>query len=78
MDNCKPINTPIELNLKLNESNDERTQKSYRELVGSLIYAAIATRPDICYAVNYLSRFQIKPTESHWVHLKRILFFFLV
>lgn len=59
MDNCKPISTPMEFNLKLNEQDNKVTQSPYRELVGSLMYAAIATRPDNCYAINYFSRFQV-------------------
>jgi len=33
----------------------------------------MATRPDICSAVNYFSQFQSEPTEEHWKGLKRIL-----
>lgn len=29
----------------------------YEELIGSLMYFMRASRPDICFAVSYLSRF---------------------
>lgn len=33
----------------------------------------LATRPDLCFAVGYLSRFQEYATDEHWSHVKRIL-----
>lgn len=45
----------------------------YRQIVGSLIYLAIGTRPDISFAVGYVSRFMEKPASSHVTAVKRIL-----
>ena len=44
----------------------------YREAIGSLMYAAIATRPDISFAVSTLSQFLENPGESHWEAVKRV------
>ena len=44
----------------------------YREAVGSLMYASIATRPDITYAISTLSQFLENPGEVHWEAVKRI------
>uniref|UniRef100_A0ABD2WAX0 Reverse transcriptase Ty1/copia-type domain-containing protein n=1 Tax=Trichogramma kaykai TaxID=54128 RepID=A0ABD2WAX0_9HYME len=44
----------------------------YREAIGSLMYLATMTRPDIAYAVNYLSRKQVSPSEDDWKEVKRI------
>ncbi len=38
----------------------------YRELVGSLMYAMVATRPEIAYAVSNLSKFLCNPGYPHW------------
>jgi hypothetical protein len=38
--------------------------KRDRELLGSLLYAALITRPDICTSVNFYGRFQNNATNS--------------
>ncbi|GBM97665.1 Retrovirus-related Pol polyprotein from transposon TNT 1-94 [Araneus ventricosus] len=45
----------------------------YRELVGSLLYLAYVSRPDILFAVNCLSQLQEHPTDAAWCALKKIL-----
>lgn len=44
----------------------------YREAIGSLMYLSNATRPDITFAVNYLARSQLDPTEEDWNGVKRV------
>ena len=44
----------------------------YREAVGSLMYASVATRPDISHAVSTLSRFLNNPGPIHWEAVKRV------
>lgn len=75
MKECKTVSTPIECNLKLSKSEDmsKVTKKLNCELIGSLLYLAMGTRPGIAYAVNYLSRYQESPTDEMWKYLKRIL-----
>eukprot|EP00873_Tetraselmis_striata_P039364 jgi/Tetstr1/459628/TSEL_004984.t1 len=45
----------------------------YQALVGSLLYAMVATRPDIAEAVSKLCRVMAKPEERHWQAAKRVL-----
>ena len=45
----------------------------YDSAVGSLMYAMLCTRPDICFAVGVVSRFQSNPGLDHWVAVKHIL-----
>jgi len=49
------------------------TRTPYRELVGSLNYIAVATRPDIAYAVGRLSSFLDCYREEHWAAAIRVL-----
>ncbi|XP_066333983.1 secreted RxLR effector protein 161-like [Miscanthus floridulus] len=44
----------------------------YRSIVGGLSYL-IHTRPDIAFAVGYVSRFIEDPREDHWATVKRLL-----
>ena len=44
----------------------------YREAIGSLMYAAVATRPDITFAVSTLSQFLENLGEAHWQAVKRV------
>lgn len=45
----------------------------YRSLVGSLMYLAVATRPDISYAVGRLSSFLDCYRPEHWTAAIRVL-----
>ena len=45
----------------------------YASAVGSLMYAMVATRPDIAYAVGIVSRFMSNPGKKHWDAVKTIL-----
>ena len=75
MANAKPVATPMDINVKLEK--DDGVSKpvdavKYQSMVGSLLYAAIATRPDIAHAVGVVSKFNSKPTEAHLSAVKRI------
>lgn len=41
--------------------------------VGSLIYAMLSTRPNICCAVGMANKYQSNPRLPHWVAIKYIL-----
>lgn len=71
MKECKSMKTPMEANFSVN--NEDVLDVPFKELIGSLLYISMNTRPDITYAVSYLSRFLVKPTEQAWKAGKRIL-----
>lgn len=81
MRDCKEQSVPaLESKLTKNDSPEngsinqvEMKKKPYRNLVGSLLYSAIWTRPDITYAVSACSRYLENPGEAHWIAAKRIL-----
>ncbi|KAG5869923.1 hypothetical protein JTB14_035638 [Gonioctena quinquepunctata] len=54
-------------------SENDTIDVPYRKVIGSLMYLACTSRPDIMYAVSYLSRFLDKPNQDLWTAGKRIL-----
>jgi hypothetical protein len=77
MQDCKPMKTPAEMNQHLSKDMPSPLlsyleQRTYRQAVGSLLYASIATRPDLATAVREVSRFMQAPRQAHWTAVKRI------
>ena len=54
---------------------EKQLKKRYASIVGSLIYAATQTRPDVTYAVGMLSRVLHKPTPALLKHAERVLLY---
>ncbi|CAH2108821.1 unnamed protein product [Euphydryas editha] len=69
---CKGNKTPMETNFSASASSNV-VDVPFKELIGCLLYISTHTRPDITYAVSYLSRFLDKPTQELWKAGKRIL-----
>lgn len=63
---CKPIKTPMELNLRLSKCEGEilKDPSVYRRLIGRLLYLTI-TKLDITFAVHKLRQFMSKPRKPH-------------
>jgi len=68
---CKPVKNPIEPNLKLVKEK-ESIDVPYQNLISSLMYLAIATRPDILYFVSSLSQFNSCFDKGYWQATKRV------
>ena len=69
------VTTPADINVKLCKQDNVSKpvdSKLYQAMVGCLLYAAIATRPDICQAVGAVSKYNSQPTEAHLTAVKRI------
>jgi hypothetical protein len=45
----------------------------YQQAVGSILYAALGSRPDIAYAAGVLGRYNSAPTDQHWAAVKHLL-----
>ncbi|THH23079.1 hypothetical protein EUX98_g8096, partial [Antrodiella citrinella] len=78
MHDAYPAATPLDpaINLFLPvtaEDRDAMVNRPYAQLIGSLMYAAIGTRPDIMFAVSTLARFMSDPSVIHWEAGKRVL-----
>lgn len=77
MSDCNTIDTPMECKLNVDRSNICDTKLPYQKLIGSLMYLAVLTRPDIAFSVSYLSQFNNSYSHIHWNYAKRILKYLL-
>ena len=77
MIDCNSVGTPLVPGEKLKKNQtpqaDDKNKFPYQNLIGSLNYLAVSTRPDISYAVSALSQFNSCYDETHWNAAKRIL-----
>ena len=72
MDTCKPRSNPCETNLRAYDSDEPYDPRTYREAVGSLVYAMMTTRPDLCFVVSKLSQKLSNPSTGDWQMLKHV------
>jgi len=56
---------------------DSEIKVHYQRLVGSLLYLALCTRPDIAYAAMALDQFNANPTRAHLLAAKGVLHYLL-
>ena len=57
-------------------SNEEKLQMKkipYLTAVGSIMYAATATHPDVTFAVQHLSQFNSNPGYAHWMAVQHTI-----
>ncbi|XP_015087043.1 uncharacterized protein LOC107030185 [Solanum pennellii] len=74
MGEAKEMATPMEINLKMEKDEGKllKDARSFRQLVGSLIYLTI-TRPEIAFSVSGVSQFMQDPRTPYVEAAKRIL-----
>jgi hypothetical protein len=46
---------------------------TYTAIVGSLMYIASCSRPDLCYTASMLARFMSNPSDQHVLQAHRVL-----
>lgn len=76
MDECRPVSTPLETKFQI-ACSDENCKKvnpvEYQSLIGSLMYLAVCSRPDILHSVCKLSQKNTEPHQEHMTAARRIL-----
>ena len=81
LEQSKPLYVPMQKgtkpSLKMSPSNEKQRQEMesipYKSAIGSLLYLAICTRPDISYAVSALARYSQNPGSEHWTLVKNVI-----
>lgn len=76
MSECKSVSTPIDMSIDYESVEGTKCTDQnipYQKLIGSLMYLAVLTRPDICFSVSFLSQYNTCFTDVHWKGGKRVL-----
>lgn len=78
MSECSSVNTPMESNfiaenLKYDQSESVEIENECRQIIGSIMYAMLGTRPDLCSSISLLSRYQNCASQNLLTSLKRVL-----
>jgi hypothetical protein len=73
-EHANPAPTPMtDYTLSFNEGeSDEALRRLYIQAIGSLLFLANRTRPDLEFPVNFLARFAGHPSARHWTAVKRV------
>ena len=81
IDKSKAVGTPIAQHFKLSKEDWPKTIREeaymdgipYYTIVGSLMYAMVWMRPDLCHVVSVVSKYMVNPRKKHWKAVKWIL-----
>ncbi|KAL2251417.1 UNVERIFIED_CONTAM: Retrovirus-related Pol polyprotein from transposon TNT 1-94 [Sesamum indicum] len=81
MENAKPTSVPLDAHFQLckdqcpkTESEKEKMEKvPYSNVIGSIMFFMVWTRPDVAYAISCLSRYMSNPGPPHYEALKWLL-----
>lgn len=76
LSDAKTSSVPIQMNYgKSNSSDNDLLLRNteYQKLVGSLLFVAINTRPDIAASILILTQKLSKPNQEDWNELKRVV-----
>lgn len=68
-----PLDPSMKLEPTIKSADKGDRSNNYASLIGSLMYAAVVTRPDIAYAVYRLTSYMTNPDMTHWTAAKQIL-----
>jgi len=78
MTQCKPISSPLDAGampqyVPFEGKTTQGDISLYQEIIGSVQYAVLRTRPDLAFATSVLSRFLQNPSPFHMLSAKRLL-----
>ena len=80
MDQAKKGFLPVLQGVKLSQTQCPTTEEDrekmsavlYASAIGSIMYAMLCTRPDVCLAISMVERFQSDLGVEHWTTVKNI------
>ncbi|KAL2230353.1 UNVERIFIED_CONTAM: Retrovirus-related Pol polyprotein from transposon TNT 1-94 [Sesamum indicum] len=81
MENAKPAAVPLAAHFQLCKNQSPKTESDiqkmskipYSNVIGSIMFLMVCSRPDVAYAISCLSRYMSNPGSPHWEALKWLL-----
>ena len=81
MENSKPVSIPLAGHLRLSMTQFPQSEVEMKEMnfvpyanvIGSLMYAMVCSRPNIVHSISVLSRFMANLGRKHWNGVKWLL-----
>ena len=75
MHHANPVTTPLSKNVKLTTPNEptKLLNVPYAQAMGSIMYAALGSRPDLAFTIQHLSQFTTNHGTEHWTAVKHAL-----
>ena len=81
LQDAHPVATPLDPNIILSKSLCPYTDEAkalmshtpYLTAVGSIMYAAMGTRPNVAFAIQHLSQYASNPGQAHWTAAKHMV-----
>ncbi|UYV77950.1 hypothetical protein LAZ67_15003007 [Cordylochernes scorpioides] len=74
LEHAKEASTPLDPGMFTEgPEGKEACRAPYQQAIGNLLWLAGMTRPDIAYAVSYVSKFNSSPLQQHWNAVKHLL-----
>ena len=74
---AKTKSIPMSPSIRITQTQEDKILDKevyrYSELVGSLLYLSVCTRPDTAQAVGVLARHMATPSMDHWTAAKAVL-----
>ena len=55
------------------EDREKMKGVPYASAIGSIMYAMLCTKPNVCLAISLAGRYQSNPGVDHWTAVKNIL-----
>ena len=75
----KPTATPMNgyVHMRKTTIDDEQEDRNaYCKRIGSMMFAMVYTRPDVCFAMSKLSQYMSNPGAHHGIAIKQLLRYF--
>ena len=81
MEQSKKEFLPVLHGVKLSKTQNTTTSENrkrmkvilYASAIGSIMYAMLCTRPDVCLSISLAGRYQSNPGVDHWTAVNNIL-----